>query len=201
MRKSALMAEPLLDLAQGAIARGGRLVVEDASLSLRAGEIVILRGPNGAGKSSLLLALSGLRPLAGGRLSRRAATASLTHANGLKAALTIDEHLGLWRRFYGFSAAAAETALARLSLAAMRTVRAGALSAGQARRAALLRIVVSGAPLWLLDEPTAGVDAGSARAATDLVIDHAAKGGAALIATHEPFDAPGARIVNLGAPS
>jgi heme exporter protein A len=53
--------------------------------------------------------------------------------------------------------------------------------------------------LWLLDEPTAGVDAMSAGAVIDLVADHAGKGGAALIATHEAFNAPGARVANLGA--
>jgi heme exporter protein A len=192
------MADPFLRLEQGAVARAGRLVIEGAELSVSKGEIVILRGPNGAGKSSLLQALAGLRPIAGGRISRSAAAASLTHANGLKSALTIDEHLAFWRAFYSFADSAAEAALERLLLAPFRRVRAGALSAGLARRAALLRVVVSGAPLWLLDEPTAGVDVQSARAAADIVIDHAAQGGAALIATHEPFDAPGARIVTLG---
>ena len=191
---------PLLALYGAAVSRGGRRIVEGATLVLRRGEAVILRGANGAGKSTLLAAIAGLAPLSAGRMERRVAAAALGHANGLRAALSIAEHLRLWRALYRFTDEDARAATSALLLEALLDKRAGVLSAGQARRAAFLRVAVSGAGLLLLDEPTAGMDAQSAAATVRVVEERLRAGAAAIIATHEAFPLAGARPIALGAP-
>jgi heme exporter protein A len=73
------------------------------------------------------------------------------------------------------------------------------LSAGQKRRLALARLVVSGAPLWLLDEPTLGVDSASVAAFGDLLAAHRGAGGVIVAATHLPLPLPDADELVLGA--
>ena len=196
-------AQPVLSIRELCVAfrSGGELVpaVSGVSIDVSAGETVAVVGASGAGKSTLLAAIAGLIPLSAGRIERRVPVAALGHANGLRSALTIAEHVRLWRTLYPFTDEEARDAAQKLSLAPLFDARAGALSAGQARRAAFLRIALSGAGLLLLDEPTAGMDASSAAAVVRLVEERARRGAAALIATHEAFPAAGARMLTLGA--
>ena len=92
-------------------------------------------------------------------------------------------------------------AIAAVGLEALTDRRCGALSAGQIRRAGLARIVLAQRPVWLLDEPTASLDAASAGLVAGLIARHAAAGGTTLVATHEPIAVAGARDVYLGAPA
>jgi heme exporter protein A len=174
-------------------------VLAGASLSLAPGELALLKGPNGAGKTSLLRALAGLLPLAAGRVrvtgpgveapdhsaARRRHCIYAGHADGVKAAMTGGEHLAFWRDLYRAAPARLDAAVAALDLDSFVQRRAGALSAGQRRRLGLARLLVSDKPVWLLDEPTAALDATSAARILDLLAAHARAGGAALIATHD----------------
>lgn len=182
--------------------RGGRLAFAGASLILRPGDIYLLRGPNGAGKSTLLRVLAGrVRPDAGTlRIDGADPGALITmlgHADSLKGALTADESLCFWRDLYGADEARVSIATAAMEIGAFRHQRASTLSAGQRRRVALCRPIISGRLIWLLDEPTAGMDAASVSRAISAVEAHAKQGGAAIIATHEPLSFAGARAIAM----
>lgn len=182
--------------------RGGRIAFAGASLSLNPGDIFVLRGPNGAGKSTLLRVLAGrARPDAGtlqiDGVDPSAASTLLGHGDGLKGALTGDETLRFWRDIYGADDARVAAAAAAMEIGAFRRQRASTLSAGQRRRVALCRPMISGRPVWLLDEPTAGMDAASVARVIGVVEAHAKAGGAAVIATHEPLAFAQARTLTM----
>lgn len=198
-----------LEVADLALARGGRLIVADASFDLAPGETVLLNGPNGAGKTSLLRAVAGLLPIAAGRVSvfhgaarepagLKSQCVYVGHADGVKSAMTGAEHLRFWSALYGAPDDRIEDAIAAFDLGAFAAARAGALSAGQRRRLGLARLVISGKPLWLMDEPTAAIDDAAADRLVALIKTHMAAGGGALIATHDKI-AIGARVLRIEA--
>ena len=182
--------------------RGGRLAFAGATLTLSPCDIFVLRGPNGAGKSTLLRVLAGrVRPnegvmeIADGTLV--SSTTLLAHTDGLKNALSAEETLRFWRDLYGAEESRLERATKAMDLSSFRRQRASTLSAGQRRRVAMCRPIISGRPIWLLDEPTAGMDAASVKRVIAAVEDHARSGGAAVIATHEPLEIKGARAITM----
>lgn len=156
--------------------RGGRMLFEALDFQLGPGEGLQLVGPNGSGKSSLLRVAAGLlRPVAG---TVEAAPLALADDR-----LALDRELPLGRalRFWG---GAVEQGLAALDLTALGDVPARLLSAGQRKRASLARVVASGAPLWLLDEPANGLDLKSAELLARALDLHRAAGGAVVAASH-----------------
>ena len=177
--------------------RGGRPVFADLSFELPPGEILLLVGPNGSGKSSLLRVLAGLlRPALGqltwdGEPVQRDLVAHFErlhyvgHQTSLKPRLTVQENLAFWGELRGgVKDSAVETALERLALERLARQPAEVLSSGQRRRLALARLLVASAPLWLLDEPTVGLDDANIGRLRSVIEEHRAGGGAAVIATH-----------------
>ena len=185
-----------LVLDQLAARRGGRLIFRDLSFRIRAGEAALLRGPNAVGKSTLLRQLAGLLPVAagdarlgpislareGGAFQERVAYAG--HLDAVKPALTVEENLAYWAGIHGSDGARTAAALERFGLAHIARRPAAECSAGQKRRLGLARLLVVDRPLWLLDEPTASLDAEATALVAELVRAHVAAGGLALIATH-----------------
>ncbi|MDR5651362.1 heme ABC exporter ATP-binding protein CcmA [Ruixingdingia sedimenti] len=168
-----------------ACARGGVAVLEGVGFTLRPGQALVLRGPNGIGKTTLLRTVAGLQPPVEGRVSvPPEGVAYAAHADGLKATLTAAENLRFWAAVYGTGPAAVERALERMNLMALRDRAAQNLSAGQKRRLGLARLLVTGRPVWVLDEPTVSLDAASVAVFAGMVRAHLADGGSALIATH-----------------
>jgi heme exporter protein A len=168
---------------QLAVARGGVTVLERVSFALPSGRGLVLRGPNGIGKTTLLRTVAGLQPAVAGKVSVGGeAIAYAAHADGLKATLTVTENLKFWASVYGTTAV--EAALQRMNLADLRDRQAANLSAGQKRRLGLARLLVTGRPIWVLDEPTVSLDTASVTLFGDVVRGHLAGGGAVLIATH-----------------
>lgn len=181
-----------------ACARGGVTVLEGVSLTLAAGRALVLRGPNGIGKTTLLRTVAGLQPAVSGRISL--APESLTyaaHADGLKAALTVRENLAFWAAVHGQRGV--DAALKALNLTELQDRPAQQLSAGQKRRLGLARLLVTGRPVWLLDEPTVSLDAASVALFAEVLRGHLAKGGAALIATHVDLGLDRAGVLDLTA--
>jgi len=174
----------MLNVQDLAVARAGVPVLAGLSFVVASGAALILQGPNGVGKTTLLRCLAGLQPATAGTISGAGeAAAYASHADGVKATLTVAENLGFWADLHGL--AVAETVWADFDLAALRNRMAGSLSAGQKRRLGLARLAVTGRPVLLLDEPTVSLDAGSvALFIRWLTQRHLAAGGIALIATH-----------------
>ena len=179
--------------------RGERVLFSGLNFALAAGEVLQLAGPNGVGKSSLIRIAAGLlRPLAG-RIQREGAIALLDEHPALEPHLPLGRALGFWRRFDRAEAAALDHAVEALGLGDLLDVPVRFLSTGQRKRAALARVLIAGAPVWLLDEPLNGLDTASAAAVEGLVADHCGRGGIALIASHQPFALVGMERLELAA--
>ena len=186
--------------------RGERVIFAGLSFRLEAGGALLLVGANGAGKSTLLRLLAGLLAPAEGRLlwhgadalADRAGHAArlryLSHQDALKPALTARENLDFFARLWGGEA---DAALDTLGLAPLADLPARILSSGQKRRLALARLALAPAALWLLDEPTVGLDAASVARLGGLLARHRDAGGMVLAATHLPLPLPGARELPL----
>ncbi len=187
--------------------RGERLVFRDLDFAVAAGGALLLTGPNGSGKSTLLRLLAGLlRPEAGSlHWDGEDALADLpAHArrvayvgdqDAVKHGLTVAENLHFAARLSGADVGEALTAVGLEDLA---DLPARMLSAGQRRRLALARLVLSRAPLWLLDEPTLGLDATSVERLGGLLGEHRARGGLMVAATHLALPVPEAAELHLG---
>lgn len=189
---------PLLRCDTLALSRGPRLLFEEVSLSLNAGEAIVLRGPNGVGKTSLLRLIAGLTAPDAGEVAvaghvvrglcarRRDHILYMGHANQLKDELTARENLIAQLDMDAISPSAEEIlhALDAVGLLTRRDVFARRLSQGQKRRITLARLTLSPKPLWLLDEPTNALDADGVALFESILDAHLAAGGAAVLATH-----------------
>ncbi len=175
--------------------RGGRLLFEGVDLSLGEGEAALLTGPNGAGKSSLIRIAAGLLHAAAGTVTRTAPLALADEASALDERLTLGAALGFWARLDGVRA---EPGMEAMGLTVLAAVPVHMLSTGQRKRAALARVVASGAPLWLLDEPTNGLDGEGQERLGAAISAHRSTGGAVLAASHQPLGLGDALTLRLG---
>ena len=173
----------LLSVTDLTCARGGLPVLAGMSFRLEPGQALILRGPNGSGKTTLLRTIAGLQPPVTGRIEAAPdSIAYAAHSDGLKSTLTVAENLEFWAALFGTSGI--DRALTAFDLLNLRARMAGRLSAGQKRRLGLARLLVTGRPVWALDEPTVSLDAASVGLFAAATRAHLEAGGAALIATH-----------------
>jgi heme exporter protein A len=178
------------------VARGGVPVLTGVSFDLEAGSALILRGPNGSGKTTLLRTVAGLQPpLSGDITGAEDRIAYAAHADGLKSMLSVTENLTFWAAVFGKTDT--ERAIAAFELDPLRDRLAGTLSAGQKRRLGLARLLVTGRPVWMLDEPTVSLDAQAVVMFARAVEAHLSQGGAALIATHIDLGVTDARVFDV----
>jgi heme exporter protein A len=201
----------MLEAENLACRRGERLVFAGVSFTLPRGGALLLHGPNGSGKSSLLRLLAGLTPAEAGRLlwdgapvrddgaAHRARLRFVGHHDAVKPALTVRENLAFWAGLQGADASASDAALTRLGLDRLADWPARFLSAGQRRRLALARLLLAPAPLWLLDEPTTGLDRDSVARVEAAIAAHRRSGGLVIASTHVPLGLGDAAVLALGA--
>ncbi len=190
--------------------RGGDTIFSGVSFALSDGEALVVTGPNGAGKTTLMRVLAGLLPAASGSVaidgagdawpSPAAAMHFLGPVNAMKAALTVAENLAFWQAFAGAPDQTVDDALSRVGLPGIGHLPFGALSTGQRRRVAIARLHLNRRPVWLVDEPTAGLDRRSEARFTDMLKAHLDGGGILVASTHLDLGLAGARTLELGAP-
>jgi len=182
-------------------------VLEDFTLAVARGEFVALMGPSGAGKTTLLNLIGGLdRPdsgsitVAGTRLDeldrsaltrwRAAHVGFVFQSHYLMPMLTAQGNVELPLLLTRLSRAqrreAAVAALARVGLVDRATHRPGQLSGGQQQRVGIARAIITGAPVLLCDEPTAGLDRAAADSVLRLLVELSADGRTIVMVTHDP---------------
>jgi heme exporter protein A len=186
--------------------RGGRTLFSDLNFEVPTGTALAIVGPNGAGKSSLLRLIAGLlRPVAGQILLEEGEPDAvlaeqvhyLGHQDAHKPALTVAENLTFWMRYLGGGGKIRDH-LSAVGLAELADLPAGVLSAGQARRLSLARLLVAARPIWLLDEPTTALDFGGQEMLGTLMRNHLAGGGMILAATHGLLPTEGIAELRMG---
>jgi heme exporter protein A len=177
--------------------RGDRCLFRDLAFSLSSGQWLHVSGSNGSGKTTLLRVLCGLSQAESGdifwnkqridraRFEYHRSMMYMGHREGLKGDLTPEENLRFDYQLRDTTAGdRIDSAIERLGLSRCRKLPARYLSAGQRRRAALARVVVSSVPLWILDEPFANLDVKGRELVEELVSEHVARGGMAIVAAH-----------------
>ena len=181
------MSRAAISLEDLACLRGGRLLFAGVNLHLAHGQSAQIAGPNGIGKSSLLRIVAGLlRPFAG-TVRCDGAVALTDELDALDRDRTVQDALAFWAKIDEVPLDRIAAALEDLGIAHLAEVPARMLSTGQRKRAALARTLITGAPIWLLDEPANGLDVTSAKQLGTLVDRHLATGGIVLTASHLPL--------------
>jgi heme exporter protein A len=202
-------ADALLEVRDVHLWRGEHHLLRGISLSVAAGQLLQLNGPNGVGKTSLLRVIARLLPPESGELywKGQRATAEyqqdllyLGHSNALKLDLTALENL---RFSVGLQHTVTDeqchAALQTLAIPQCAELPARVLSAGQRRRVALARLLLSAAPLWVLDEPITNLDVAGIALVESLLARHLEQGGMIVAAAHQALltGHAGARSVQL----
>lgn len=184
--------------------RGGRPLFEGVDLVLHPGELLWVQGANGSGKTSLLRLICGLARPRAGRVHVEQELLYIGHKPGLKDVLTVIEQLRISAALAGRPCSEGEAlaALAPVGLDEAAGLRLAQLSEGQRRRAALAQLwLPKVAPLWVLDEPLAALDAAMADRLAQRLDRHADEGGSAVFTSHQalPLKRP-VRSLRLGRP-
>ncbi|HEU0135515.1 MAG TPA: ATP-binding cassette domain-containing protein [Allosphingosinicella sp.] len=208
----------LIELRSVACDRGGRRLFEGLDLVLEPGGAALVTGSNGIGKSSLIRVAAGLLKPGAGTVERRGAAALADESLALDLRLPLRRALAFWAGMDSPNRVAAltdrdgsveagsavhawasglEFALDRMGIGGLAAVPVRMLSTGQRKRAVLARVIASGAPIWLLDEPANGLDGDGQSRLESAIAAHRAGGGAVLAASHQSLGLPGAARVAL----
>ncbi len=201
----------ILEAIQLGCVRGDRRLFRGLNFSLSPGTFVPLTGPNGSGKTSLLRILCGLLAPAEGEVRWEGAnirslgeefftfTTYLGHRHGIKDELTGVENLQIANALNGIeiSEQRAREVLGTMGLGGRESLPARLLSEGQRRRVALARLLVCGTTLWLLDEVMTSLDKVAIALVRSLIEEHLAKGGIAIVATHQEFELKSGSVQRL----
>jgi len=176
--------------------RDQRLLFSGLEFELGPGQTLLVEGRNGSGKTSLLRILCGMRRQDAGAVhwcgraierlggQYRSQLAFIGHADGIKQELTVSENLSVARALGVAGDADVESAIARVGLSGYEDVLCRKLSAGQRRRVALARLLVTAQPLWIVDEPFTSLDREGVDLFRTLMREHADRGGILVFTSH-----------------
>jgi heme exporter protein A len=188
-------AVPLLEARALSFQRQDEPVFAPLDFRLHPGELVLIEGDNGSGKTTLLRMLAGLLHVGEGELFWRGEPLQrdrcagdilfLGHQLGLKSDLSPRENLRVAVGLHGArEGVGMADVLVRIGLRGYEDEPVRRLSAGQKKRAALSRLLLLPAKLWLLDEPYANLDRAGIALVNGLLENHTAAGGVALVTSH-----------------
>ena len=173
--------------------RGDRVLFSNLSFKLSSGHVIWLQGDNGIGKTSLLRITLGLSKPKVGEIKWFRNNENCrpednmvyqAHRNPLKPNMTAKEDLEYWADIYD-EKPDIDKILDKVGLSNRSSILNFDLSAGHKRRLVLARLLISKKPVWILDEPAAAMDENGRQLIYDIISEHIALGGAALIASHE----------------
>ncbi len=201
----------MLEVANLACARGEHRLFAGLSFALSPGELLQVQGENGSGKTTLLRTLCGfIQPLAGEILWQGVSIRELDeeyyadiiylgHLNAIKDELNALENLRISSALAGceVSDSVAIAALRRMGLRGRETFPVKVLSQGQRRRVALARLLISKAPLWILDEPLAALDVGAVGLMQEMIGEHLGRRGMVMFTTHQSLEVAGVETRRL----
>ena len=192
--------------------RGQNLIFTKLDFELSNGEALVLSGENGSGKSSLIRLLAGLIKPFHGQLNWNGENVFddiashfdnllyIGHQNAIKSPLTLYENLEFWANLYGDDRdfkKNIDQALAAFNLTSIANNLGRILSSGQRRRLNLARLLLSSRPLWILDEPTVGLDKKSCKYLEIIIQQHRETGGMVILSTHVGIDVPDHKTLDL----
>jgi len=175
------------------VTRGDTVLFDGLSFEITSGDVVWIQGSNGIGKTTLLRMLTGLSKPDSGNIawcvggqpcSASDMAAYQGHSDAFKPNLTAKDELAFWAKIYGYSSNL-DDIFKRVSLSDKLNLETRVLSAGQRRRLAIARLLISQKPLWIMDEPAAAMDAAGRDLIYDIIQSHAENGGAVVLASHE----------------
>ena len=192
--------------------RDDRILFENLNLAVKQGDLIQLVGPNGAGKTTLLRLMAGLNQDFEGEVRWQGENIQncfqnyarqrlyIGHLSAIKKVLTPLENLRWFVSGWPeVKEGALWQALDQVALAGYEDVPCQQLSAGQQRRVALARLLVTPTPLWILDEPFTALDKAGVDWLESQLAQHVETGGSVLITSHHALsDIPLLRQIELG---
>lgn len=196
MRDPAFSPRATADLTDVHVSYGDRAALAGVDVAITSGAVTVITGPNGAGKSTLLEVLGGTRAMTSGSRTVRGAVAFVPQRAAIPDGLPVSVRdvvsvgawgrLGLWRRMDAAAHELVETSMDRLEILSLAREPFSALSGGQQQRALLAQGLARKADLLMLDEPTTGLDASSARRIRAVLREEATRGVAVVCVSHDP---------------
>lgn len=194
-----------LNIRDLSLQRGDRLLLEKLDISVSSGEAIEIRGPNGSGKTTLLRAIAGLHSpksgtinISGGvDLEHSEYIGLLSHLDAIKPNETIEHQLHFWCELFCVSKVKLTTVVQKLKIKHLLGLLGGSLSAGQKRRVAIARIMLSERPIWLLDEPAAPLDDDGRKILGSILQEHLNNGGIIIAAVHDALPIKHSRVLQI----
>ena len=188
--------------------RNEQVLFNQLNLSLLPENVLFLQGENGSGKTSLLRILCGFRLPDEGEITWGNRTilsnpeyfqniSYVGHKNGIKDELTVEENLNLMRSMATASEIKTEVVLKQIGLFKQADVLTRQLSAGQKRKLALARLMMTNNSFWILDEPFTSLDTASVVFFESLIKKHIARGGMLIVTSHHDIDLSGLSVNRL----
>ena len=185
--------------------RNDQVLFNNLNLSLSPANVLFLQGENGSGKTSLLRILCGFRLADEGDifwdnesvLSNYEYFQNISyvgHKNGIKDELTAEENLNLMRSMATASDIKTENVLKQIGLFKQADVLTRQLSAGQKRKLALARLMMTNNSFWILDEPFTSLDVASVGFFEELIKQHITRGGMLILTSHHDIDLTGLSV-------
>jgi heme exporter protein A len=160
-------------------------VFHPVSFSVAEGELLLLTGDNGSGKTTLIRILAGVLQASEGEIQCEAEEkVYIGHHLAVKDDLSVTENILFAQSFYGGLDVSAKQLVARVGLSRVSEQAARTLSAGQRKRCALARLLLSHGGLWLLDEPYSNLDKNGINLLDELLRQHLDNSGACVLTTH-----------------